>query len=108
MAFFIIRMLHTDDKGWAEHLDEYIAYLYKFVREGVVRASGKVVDAPVKTGCILITAPDRAAADAIVAADPFSKAGLVEDLRIFEWDPFIGIFAAEASGPPPGGTAKAD
>ena len=43
MAFFIIRMSHTDERGWSEHLEAHLDYLHTLVREGIVRASGKVV-----------------------------------------------------------------
>lgn len=102
MAFFLITMSHPDDELWAAHVDAHLGYLYDLRDAGILRASGRIVDAEVKTGCILLTAADHAAAERIVADDPFSRAHAIGELTFAEWDPFIGIFADEASGIVPG------
>ena len=78
-----------------------MAFLHSFTESRVVRAAGKIVDADVKTGCIILTADDMAAAKAIVANDPFSIHGVSRNMRIVEWDPFVGAFAAKSSGQTP-------
>lgn len=101
MAFFVVFMSHPNHTAWSEHLKAHMAYIRSLEKRGTLRASGKVVDAKVTTACLILTAQDRTELDSIIAKDPFSSVGVIENLRISEWDPFIGIFAAESSGNAP-------
>lgn len=101
MAFFIVSMSHPNEEIWKEHIDAHMAHLHALLREGTLRASGKVVDASVKTGLLLLVARDRPAVEGIIASDPFARAGAIGELKITEWDPFLGLFAAESSGQAP-------
>ncbi|WP_180899181.1 YciI family protein [Martelella soudanensis] len=56
----------------------------------------------IRSGFLIFTVPDRAKVEALVAADPFAVAGLIENVTITEWDPLFGAFAAEPSGHLPG------
>lgn len=60
-------------------------------------ASGRVVhagpflrDGAMCGSLIIITAADRAEAEAFAAADPFALAGIFADTRIEEWDKVTG------------------
>ena len=71
-----------------EHRPAHRAYL---------AASGKVVhagpflrDGAMSGSLIVISAADRAEAQAFAAADPFARAGLFAETRIEEWDKVIG------------------
>ena len=98
MAFFIVTMSHPNEKGWGQHVQAHITYLRKLEQEGRLRASGAIVDAPVKTGCLILTAADRADVERLIAGDPFAIHGIIAQLNISEWDPYFGIFASESSG----------
>jgi len=56
-----------------------IAFAGPFLRDG--RMCGSL---------IVIEVPDRAAAEAFAAADPFARAGLFAETRIEEWQKVVG------------------
>ena len=105
MRFFIVTMVHPDGEGWNRHLAAHVAYLKQHVADGTLRACGPLKGTPHRSGFLIFTAPDRAAAEALVAADPFAIEGLIDSLTITEWDPLFGAFAAESSGHLPGLTS---
>ena len=98
MAFYIVTMTHGNLDGWTRHLQPHIVFLREILEEGVLRASGPLTDASVKTGFLIIKANDRPHVEAIIARDPFAKEGLIDDLTIQVWDPLFGAFASESSG----------
>jgi uncharacterized protein YciI len=102
MRFFIVTMSHPDGDGWNRHLAAHVAYLEMLVDAGSLRASGRLVGTPLRSGFLIFTVPDRPTAEALVAGDPFAVEGLIETLSIVEWDPLFGVFAAESSGHLPG------
>ncbi len=102
MSFFIATMSHPDGDGWNRHLSAHVAYLKDLVAVGSLRASGRLIGTPLRSGFLIFTVPDRAKVEALVAADPFAVEGLIESLTITEWDPLFGAFAAESSGHLPG------
>ncbi|MFG1425970.1 YciI family protein [Roseixanthobacter glucoisosaccharinicivorans] len=102
MPFFIAIMAHPDGDGWNCHLAAHVAYLKDLVAAGRLRASGPLIGTPHRSGFLIFTVPDRAKVEALVAADPFAVAGLIENVTITEWDPLFGAFAAESSGHLPG------
>jgi uncharacterized protein YciI len=65
-----------------EHLEAHVAWLSTLYEEGVVVASGRKV--PRDGGVILAVGVDRAGAERIAAADPFTAAGVCE-YRITEF-----------------------
>jgi uncharacterized protein YciI len=99
MAFFIVTMSHPDGDGWDKHVGAHVDYLKLLVSEGKVRASGRLIRPPYRSGLIILTVADRAEADALIANDPFAKQGLINELSIQEWDPFFGVFSTESSRP---------
>jgi uncharacterized protein YciI len=102
MPFFIATMSHPDGDGWNRRLAAHVAYLKDLVAVGSLRASGPLIGAPLRSGFLIFTVPDRAKVEALVAADPFAVERLIESLTITEWDPLFGAFAAESSGRLPG------
>lgn len=56
-----------------------IAFAGPFLRDGQMCGS-----------LIVIEVPDRAAAEAFAAADPFAQAGLFSETRIEEWHKVVG------------------
>ena len=98
MAFYLVTMTHSNLSGWTRHVQSHIAFLRQILEEGSLRASGPLVEAPVKAGLLIIKADTRLAAEAIIARDPFSREGLIDELTIQEWNPLFGVFATESSG----------
>lgn len=48
---------------------------------------------------LVMTAPDRAALEAVIATDPFAVHGLIENMTVAEWDPIFGAWGSESSMP---------
>ena len=72
MPFFIATMSHPDGDGWNRRLAAHVAYLKGLVAAGSLRASGPLIGAPLRSGFLIFTVPDRAKVEALVAADPFA------------------------------------
>jgi uncharacterized protein len=98
MSFFIVTMSHPDGDGWNRHLAAHVVYLRWLVARGMLRASGRLIGTPLRSGFLIFVAPDRATVEALVAKDPFSVEGLIVSLTILEWDPLFGVFAEESTG----------
>ena len=97
MKFFVVTMSHPDGPGWGEHVLPHVEYLNGLIAAGKLRASGPVVGSTLRAGLLLFTAETRAELDALIAADPFAREGLIEELTVTEWNPLFGMFAGEAS-----------
>ena len=93
MAFFLVTMTHPDGDGWGRHAVTHVAYLKSLIEAGRVRASGPVTGLGKRAGFIIFTAPDRNEVEQMIAQDPFSIEGLIDDLTILAWDPMFGAFA---------------
>lgn len=80
----------------AEHLEtrkaNREAHLAHIRDSGVVQQAGPFLDAAgVMCGSLVVLdVPDRAAAEAWAAADPYARAGLFAKVRIEEWKRVIG------------------
>lgn len=98
MPFFIATMTHPDGSGWGHHVRPQVDYLKDLVDEGVLKASGPLMDGPLRAGFLLFEASDRSTVERIISEDPFSVEDLIVELTIREWDPLFGAFAAASSG----------
>ncbi len=81
------------DKDGHEPLrkDTRAAHLAYLSATGCVIHAGPFLDNATMTGSlVVIDAPDRAAAEAWAAADPYAVAGLFAKVRIEEWKKVIG------------------
>ncbi len=96
-AFFIVTMSHPDGDGWAAHVAAHVAYLRELVASGKLRASGPAKGLALRTGVLIFAVEDRAELDALIAADPFAREGLIEELTVTEWNPLFGAFASAAA-----------
>ena len=99
MSLWIVTFTHPDAVGWQRQLMPHIDYLRRLIDNNVLRASGPMPGEADKKAMLIIAAPDRAALDAIIAADPFAEHGLIGELTVTEWDPIFGVFNAESSMP---------
>lgn len=93
MTTYVVTYNHPDEAGWTEHVGPHVDWLVEQVANGTLRASGPFVDTPVRSAMLIIDAADRDALDAIIASDPFSIEGLIEDMTVTAWDPMFGALA---------------
>lgn len=97
MAFYVVTMSHPDGPEWNRHVLEHVEYLLDLIDEGRLKASGPLKGTKLRSGFLIFIADSRAEVEAMVAGDPFSREGLIEELSIEEWDPYFGAFSAESS-----------
>lgn len=69
--------------------DAHLAYI---ADTGVVLQAGPFLDADgqMSGSLVVLDVPDRAAAEAWAADDPYAKAGLFSDVRIEAWKKVVG------------------
>ncbi|NUS43165.1 MAG: hypothetical protein HOQ24_05690 [Mycobacteriaceae bacterium] len=77
--------------GRDQHRPAHRDWLRSLVGEGVVLSSGAYPDG--SGALILVTAADVGAAERLMTADPFLRNNLVENVRVVEWKPVMGVFA---------------
>jgi len=69
------------------------AYLQQVAERGQLHGSGPYTDG--QPGALLVfDAPDRAALDALLADDPFARAGVIAETTVREWKLVIGPWAS--------------
>jgi len=93
MTTFVVTYTHPNEAGWQAHVGPHVEWLLTEVEAGRLRASGPFVGTPVRSAMLIIDVEDRAALDAMIAADPFHAEGLIEDMTVTEWDPIFGTVA---------------
>lgn len=101
MAFFVVTMSHPNGPEWDKHVRSHVDYLRNLIDQGKVRASGRAIGLPLRSGLIVFHVADRTELDQLIADDPFARAGIIAELSITEWDPLFGIFAQDSSGQAP-------
>lgn len=74
---------------------EHRAYLSGLADQGVLLGSGPFADGAPGALLVFRTA-DRDALDAVVAADPFTREGLVREADVRTWDLVLGPWSASA------------
>ena len=97
--FFAVIMSHPDGPKWGEHVHAHVDYLKTKEAEGKIRASGQVTGRPLRSGMYIASVANRQELDELIEGDPFSRVGLIADLQVVEWKPFIGVFAGENEMP---------
>ncbi|WP_115717850.1 YciI family protein [Gallaecimonas mangrovi] len=96
MAIYLVRMDHPDGPAWGQFVVEHVQYLKGLIAKGKLIASGPLVGTPRRAGFLIFNANDAGEVQALVAADPFSREGLIDALDIQQWQPFFGELAAYA------------
>lgn len=94
MTTYVVTYSHPDEVGWNENVGPHVDWLVAEIEAGRLRASGPFVETPARSAMLIVDVDDRAALDAMIATDPFSKEGLIADLTVTEWDPMFGAFAS--------------
>lgn len=93
MPMFVVEYSYTTDTsgGRDDHRTDHRAWVHEMVRRKTIRSSGPLAD---HSGAMFIVqSADKDAAARLFAHDPFTRAGLVEDIRITEWSPSVGEFS---------------
>lgn len=85
-------LICRDKPGHAQtRLDNRAAHLDYARASGLVFVAGPLIEDGVMRGSLLILdAPDRAAAEAFAAGDPYARAGLFASVEILEWKKVLG------------------
>ncbi|MGH3448691.1 MAG: YciI family protein [Nocardioidaceae bacterium] len=87
MAHFILTYGYNDTPLRAERREDHLAHLNKLNQEGSVLLAGPVADG---SGMIVFQAEDQAAAEALVAQDPYTQADVTRDRQLREWTVSVG------------------
>jgi uncharacterized protein YciI len=90
VAIFLLTYGYTDQDLRAAHRDEHLAHLNKLKENGSLAVAGPHEDQT--GGAIVLVAESLAAAEELVAADPFTKAGVTKDRYLREWRITVGSF----------------
>ncbi len=92
MKYFVVTYVRSDDGSYDEHLRAHVEYLNRLVDEGVLRASGPLVEAEETSSMLILCAADRGEALRAIEHDPYVARGVVTRYTLTEWDPMFGVF----------------
>lgn len=99
MPLFAVTYEHPDEEGWKRHVIPHVGWLQDRLKDGTLLASGPFSGTPVRSALLIMSAPDRAALDGLIASDPFAEHGLIENMSVSEWDPIFGAFNEQSTMP---------
>lgn len=88
MALFLLTYGYNDSDERAKRRDEHLAYLNKLHGDGSLVVAGPHEDG--SGGAIVLKADDQAAAEAIVAGDPYTRNGVTKDRYLRQWKVTVG------------------
>lgn len=88
MALFLLTYGYNETPLRAERRDDHVAYLKKLREEGALVAAGPYEDSA--GGAILLSAEDVAAAEKIVAGDPYTQLEVTKDRYLRGWKVVVG------------------
>ena len=88
MALFLLTYGYNDMDARAKHRDEHVAYLNKLLGESSLVVAGPHEDS--SGGAIVYRADDEAAAEVLVAADPYTKNNVTKDRYLRQWKVTVG------------------
>lgn len=93
MSMFVVEYSYTPETsaGRDDHRTDHRAWIHEMVRRKTIRSSGPLAD---HSGAMFIVdMPDADAVARLFAHDPFTRAHLVDDIKITEWKPAQGEFS---------------
>jgi uncharacterized protein len=99
MTLFIVTYEHPEETGWQTYLMPHISWLQARIADGTLIASGPFSDIAMKSALLIMSAPDRATLETIIATDPFALQGLISNMTIRAWDPIFGALNDRSSMP---------
>jgi uncharacterized protein len=88
VALFLLTYGYHDTPQRAERRDEHVAHLERLRADGALVAAGPYEDGT--GGAILLTAADQAAAEHLVAADPYTRHDVTRDRHLRPWKITVG------------------
>jgi len=88
MALFILTYGYHETDLRAARRDDHVAYLKKLAADGALVAAGPYDDK--SGGVILLQVDDKAAAEALVADDPYTQLDVTKDRWLREWQVTVG------------------
>lgn len=88
MALFLLTYGYHDTDQRAARRDDHLAYLNKLHADGSLIAAGPYED--LTGGAIVLNATDEAAAQALVADDPYTQADVTKNRYLRAWRVTVG------------------
>ena len=88
VALFLLTYGYNDTDLRAQRRDDHVAYLNKMREDGALVAAGPYEDG--SGGAILLNAEDVAAAEKLVAGDPFTQLDVTRDRYLRAWKVTVG------------------
>ena len=88
MALFLLTYGYNETDLRAQRRDDHVAYLKKLRADGALVAAGPYGDG--SGGAILLNAEDVAAAEKLVAGDPFTQLDVTRDRVLRAWKVTVG------------------
>lgn len=80
----------TDDATRDQVRPAHRDYLRELVDQGALLLSGPWASGELPGALLLFSTDDRDAVEEIVAKDPFTEAGVIEEYAVTEWEPVLG------------------
>jgi uncharacterized protein YciI len=93
MAHFVLSYGYNDTPLRAERRPDHLAHLAKLEADGSLVLAGPLAD--LSGGIIILSAPDQAAAQALVDADPYTRLEVTKDRELREWKITVGSLAVK-------------
>lgn len=92
MPLFAVEYTYSEAtaSGRDEHRPAHRGWLGELVEAGTVRATGPWADG--SGALIVVEAADEPAVREVMAQDPFARQGLLDEVRITQWLPVMGVF----------------
>jgi uncharacterized protein YciI len=88
VALFLLTYGYNETDLRAQRRDDHVAYLKKLRADGALVAAGPYEDGA--GGAILLNAEDLAAAEKIVAGDPYTQLEVTKDRYLRGWKVVVG------------------
>lgn len=88
MALFLLTYGYNETDQRAARREDHLAYLNKLKDDGALAVAGPYED--LTGGAIVLNAADSAAAEELVAGDPYTQANVTKDRYLREWRVTVG------------------
>lgn len=96
MAYYAVIYTYSSDRTTQDqHRPEHRAYLTQLAEQGTLVASGPMLETEPATALLIFRAESQQQIRALLAGNPFQQLGQVAQTDVAEWNPVIGILAAE-------------
>lgn len=93
MSVFVVTYRYHPEPGRLAQLrPQRFQFFRDLESDGSLLASGQLLDDAFGEGLLIVEAPDRDRASAILDEDPFARAGLIAQRVISAWHPTVGAW----------------